>query len=60
MAVEGASSPEDAAAYPVMAQYMTDVGGDLFWKSYRTVTDDGYVLTLFRIEADSKGKPIKQ
>jgi len=28
---------------------MEKVGGDLYWKSYKVTTEDGYILTMFRI-----------
>lgn len=28
---------------------MEAVGGDLYWKSYKVTTKDGYILTMFRI-----------
>ena len=28
---------------------MKAVAGDLYWKSYKVTTEDGYILTMFRI-----------
>ena len=41
-----------------MADAMADSGGDLFWQSYKTVTKDDYVLSLFRITGDAQGQRI--
>lgn len=51
-------SDADKESYPVMAEAMADSGGDLFWQSYKTVTKDDYVLSLFRITGDAQGKRI--
>ena len=37
-------------------QAMEEVGGDFYWKSYKAVTKDNYILTLFRIMGVAKGK----
>ena len=50
------SSEEDRVNYPRMAQAMEEVGGDFHWKSYKAITKDNYILTLFRIVGDAKGK----
>lgn len=52
------SSAQDAENYPFIAKEMSDGGGDFFWKSYQTLTEDHYVLTLFRIQGDKRGKKI--
>ena len=50
------SSEEDRVNYPSFHQAMEEVGGDFYWKSYKAVTKDNYILTLFRIMGVAKGK----
>ena len=38
---------------------MEDLGGDYFWDSHETITEDDYFLTLFRITGDPSGNPIE-
>ena len=52
------SSEEDKVNYPFMAQAMEEVGGDFHWKSYKAITEDNYILTLFRIVGDADGERI--
>ena len=49
---------EDCEGYPVMARKMNEVGGGLFWESHKVTTEDGYILTLFRIVGDQNGDHI--
>jgi len=42
-----------------MADAMVNVGGDFLWSSYKVVTEDDYVLTMFRIEGDAKGDRVR-
>ena len=37
---------------------MEEVGGDFHWKSYKAITKDNYILTLFRIVGDADGERI--
>ena len=52
------SSEEDRVNYPSFHQAMEEVGGDFHWKSYKAVTKDNYILTLFRIVGDAYGERI--
>jgi len=38
-----------ASAFPDFARMQTSRGGDIPWKAYTALTDDGYYLTMFRI-----------
>ena len=49
---------EDYEEYPVMAKVMSEVGGGLFWESHKVTTEDGYILSLFRIVGDENGDHI--
>ena len=37
---------------------MEEVGGDFHWKSYKAITQDNYILTLFRIVGDADSERI--
>ena len=54
-----AEIPEQAPMYPYMAEAMERIGMDYTWRAYETTTQDGYVLTMFRITADSSGEKIE-
>ena len=38
---------------------MASVGRDYTWRAYEAVTNDGYVLTMFRIVGDENGSIIE-
>ena len=46
---------EQAEKYPYMNEAMITMGYDYAWKAYETTTNDGYILTMFRIVGDADG-----
>ena len=55
---QAACSDADREAFSIMANAMVNVGGDFLWSSYKVVTQDDYVLTMFKIEGDASGNRI--
>ena len=45
--------------YPYMNAVMRRFGLDYTWEAHEVTTEDGYILTLFRISADQNGDTIK-
>ena len=54
-----ASEAKDVEKYPYMAEAMETLGLDFTWESHKTVTNDGYHLTMFRIVGDADGYQIE-
>ena len=56
--VDARASRRDKTDYPEIEKAFYDWGDRYFWKSYDTVTSDGYELTMFRIEGRTKRKTV--
>ena len=44
----------DELEYPEFAKAMEERGDDLYWRSHKVKTTDGYILSLFNITGRSK------
>ena len=49
----------DAEYFPFMDLLMIGMGENYTWQSYETTTEDGYILTMFRITGDAQGRQIE-
>ena len=54
-----ASKAKDVETYPWMAEAMEKIGLDYTWETHKSVTNDGYHLTMFRIVGDADGNQIE-
>ena len=52
------SSKFDEIEYPEFAKAMEERGDDLFWRSYKVKTTDGYILSIFNITGKSKTQKV--
>ena len=50
-----AINDEQAQKYPYMDWAMTLYGLDYTWEGHEVTTNDGYILTMFRVTGDEKG-----
>lgn len=54
-----AAIPGQADQYPYMNEAMVVLGSDYTWQAYEVVTNDRYILTMFRITGDANGNKIE-
>lgn len=59
LAESKALKPEFALLYPYMDEAMRVIGLDYTWTAIETTTNDGYILTMFRIVGDATGAQVE-
>lgn len=52
------ASKNDKADYPEIEKAFVDWGNNYYWKAYDEWTDDGYILTIFRVVGKTKRKQV--
>ena len=56
--VASRASINDSVDYPEIEKAFVDWGKNYYWKAYDEWTDDGYILTIFRITGKTKTKAV--
>ena len=57
--VQSRASEYDAQKYPVIDTLFRERGDDIYWRSYKVKTMDGYILNMFRIIGQSDGTKLE-